>query len=33
MAKQPQNFTYLRQDLLERYLEEIGAELIWAIWG
>ncbi len=28
-----QHFTYLRQDLLERYLSEIGAELIWVIWG
>lgn len=25
--------TYLRQDLLEQYLNEIQAELIWAIWG
>ena len=28
-----QYFTYLRQDLLERYLAEIDAELIWVIWG
>lgn len=28
-----QNFAYLRQDLLERYLAKIGAELIWVIWG
>ena len=28
-----QRFTYLRQDLLERYLSEINAELIWVIWG
>jgi len=28
-----QHFTYLRQDLLERYLAEIGAGLIWVIWG
>ena len=28
-----QHFTYLRQDLLERYLAEIGGELIWVIWG
>ena len=28
-----QHFTYLRQDLLERYLAEIGGELIWTIWG
>ena len=28
-----QRFTYLRKDLLERYLEEINAELIWVIWG
>ena len=28
-----QHFTYLRQDLLERYLAEIDGELIWAIWG
>lgn len=28
-----QQFTYIRQDLLERYLAEIGGELIWVIWG
>ena len=28
-----QHFTYLRQDLLERYLAEIDRELIWVIWG
>ncbi len=28
-----QNFTYLRRDLLERFLAEIGGELIWVIWG
>ena len=28
-----QHFTYLRKDLLERYLTEIGGELIWVIWG
>ena len=28
-----QHCTYLRQDLLERYLAEIGGELIWVIWG
>lgn len=28
-----QNFTYLRQDLLERYLAKIGGELIWVICG
>ena len=28
-----QRFTYLRQDLLERYLTETGSELIWIIWG
>ncbi len=31
--KDKQDFTYLREDLLERYLAEIGAELIWVIWG
>lgn len=25
--------TYLRQDLLERYLKENDLELVWAIWG
>ena len=25
--------TYLRQDLLERYLKENDVELVWAIWG
>lgn len=29
----PQSFTYLRRDLLERFLAEIGGELIWVIWG
>ena len=28
-----QDFIYLRQDLLERYLAEIDGELIWVIWG
>ena len=28
-----QDFTYLRSDLLERYLSEIEGELIWVIWG
>ena len=28
-----QNFAYLRQDLLESYLEKIDGELIWVIWG
>ena len=28
-----QQFTYLREDLLERYLAEINGELIWEIWG
>ena len=28
-----QHFTYLRKNLLERYLAEIDAELIWVIWG
>ena len=28
-----QRFTYLREDLLEHYLEKINGELIWAIWG
>lgn len=28
-----QHFTYLRQDLLERFLNELGGELIWIIWG
>ncbi len=28
-----QHFTYLRQDLLQRYLAEIDSELIWVIWG
>ena len=31
--KDKQDFTYLREDLLERYLTKIGAELIWVIWG
>ena len=31
--KDKQYFTYLREDLLERYLAEIGAELIWVTWG
>ena len=29
----PQNFIYLRRDLLERFLAEIGGELIWVTWG
>ena len=29
----PQSFTYLRRDLFERFLDEIGGELIWVIWG
>ena len=28
-----QTFTYLREDLLKRYLEDIDGELIWVIWG
>jgi hypothetical protein len=28
-----QALTYLRQDLLERYLAETGTELVWEIWG
>ena len=28
-----QDFAYLRQDLLESYLEKIDGELIWVIWG
>ncbi len=28
-----QDFIYLRQDLLERYLAKIDGELIWVIWG
>lgn len=28
-----QHFAYLRKDLLERYLAEIDAEIIWVIWG
>lgn len=28
-----QNFTFLRQDLLERFLCKSDSELIWAIWG
>ena len=28
-----QHCTYVRQDLLERYLAEIDGELIWVIWG
>ncbi len=31
--KDKQDFTYLREDLLERYLAETGSELIWIIWG
>lgn len=31
--KDKQDFTYLREDLLEHYLAKIGAELIWVIWG
>ena len=29
----PQSFTYLRKDLLDSFLSEIGGELIWVIWG
>ena len=29
----PQSFTYLRRDLLERFLAEIGGKLIWVMWG
>ena len=28
-----QRFTYLREDLLKRYLAEINGKLIWVIWG
>ncbi|WP_414581190.1 hypothetical protein [Scytonema sp. PCC 10023] len=28
-----QDFTYLRKDLLERFLSETNSELIWVIWG
>ncbi len=28
-----QHFTYLRKDLLDRFLTEVGGELIWVIWG
>ena len=28
-----QRFTYLREDLLKRYLAEINGELIWVVWG
>ena len=28
-----QGLTYLRQDLLERYLAQTDCELVWAIWG
>ena len=28
-----QRFTYLREDLLKRYLAKINGELIWVIWG
>ena len=28
-----QYFTYLREDLLQRYLNDIDGELIWVIWG
>ncbi len=31
--KDKQDFTYLREDLLKRYLAKIGSELIWVIWG
>ena len=31
--REMQNFTYLRKDLLERYLAKINGELIWVIWG
>ena len=29
----PQSFTYLRKDLLDRFLSEIDGKLIWVIWG
>ena len=28
-----QMFTYLREDLLKRFLKDIDGELIWVIWG
>ncbi len=28
-----QDFAYLRKDLLDRFLAEIDAQLIWVIWG
>ncbi len=31
--KDKQDFTYLREDLLKRYLAKIDGELIWVIWG
>ena len=31
--KDKQDFTYLRENLLERYLADIDGELIWVIWG
>ena len=33
MDQKCKRFTYLREDLLERHLEEINGELIWVIWG
>jgi hypothetical protein len=29
----PQTMTYLRRDLMERYLEETHSELLWLTWG
>ena len=31
--RETQRFTYLREDLLRRYLSDINGELIWIIWG
>ena len=31
--RETQKFTYLREDLLKRYLSEINGELIWVAWG
>lgn len=31
--KNNQHFTYIRKDLLDKYLAENNLELIWAIWG
>ncbi len=28
-----QHFTYLRRDLLDRFLQETRTELVWVIWG